>query len=337
MCANMAFVPAAPRVLRTSTSLVVPLAAPNTTGSDVGVRARFRVHLAVLPAHRAPGVPRPLGAAGGVAIVWLRGDDLRVRDNAVLCAACADAAAVAPLFIAHGRADAAVSRALLALRTILRSRGGELYVRRMGASVSDTLRQFAQRTQARVVHTAHASDQRGQALVNGVKPSLETCGVRFVQHWDGFVRNPDKLPFALKRAPDNADDFARAVAKAPVAKPLAPPDRVRSLGAAVEAGAIGGDERGRGGEVGAWERLNAYISGKRIVVVDSSKAGRVSTSYSKLADDIRTGSLSCRNIYVEVGRRLSDTSLKRHCAELELLLRDFEKTNFVAQLDKAPV
>lgn len=270
-----------------------------------------------------PAIPRPLGAAGGTTILWLRGVDLRLQDAPALVAACSQHANVAPVYVFRGVEDIATIHSLRALREQFRALGGELYIRR-GDSIEQVLTSLASRIRARVVHTTRGVKCDERSIIRQVEALLRERDIALVQHWDGFVQSPDTLPFTVENRPKTADEYYRKVEHVVVERPLASPENISSPSAIGEPGELPSltvSKKSREqeyGENGAWKELNAFINGGRAIV--NKKIG---ISYEKLNSHIELGCISARCVYLEVKRRLSRNSTKLHCAVMQLMLHDY--------------
>ncbi len=299
-----------------STSSDTSVCVPVRHNATVSMK-RHAYHFDFDIAHQ-PAIPRPLGAAGGTALLWLRGVDLRIHDATALVAACTQHASVAPVFVLRGVEDTATLHSLRALRSQFRTLGGDLYIRRGSSEL--VLASLASRVRARVIHTTRGIKCDESASVRRVEASLRERDIALVQHWDGFVRSPDTLPFASVKAPKTADEFNRKVEHLQVESPLAAPDSLSVPAAIGEPGELPlpKESKEEHGEHAAWRELNSFIKG-RLAVVNN----KIGTSYEKLDKYMRLGCISPRCVYLEVQKRLKRNSLRLHCAVMQLMLYDY--------------
>lgn len=150
---------------------------------------------------------------------------------------------------------------------------------------------------------------------------VEGMGVAVRGFWTGALVCPDELPFELEWLPEDCDSFARRVVDVPVRKPIEAPGRVRGV-CGVSCGAIA-EGRGSGGERLARERMGEYVAGKSLVSVGSGRGKGIETRFARLGAFLNMGCLSPRRLYWEVVHGVGEQSVRRFCAEFELVLRDF--------------
>lgn len=272
--------------------------------------------------HHLPPAP-PL--ASHVTVVWLR-RDLRVDDHAALRAAVHSGGLIAPLYVQTGRATKVVQAALRGLRSSLRERGAELYVRECGGDVGCEVARFCRQVGAKAVyvHRGTAEEEREQERRVGRSVG---AGVQVHGLWWNALVGVDELPFKLEALPSDCDAYARRVAGVGVRRPVEGPARVRGIGGRVRSGRIGGS--GEGGERAAMRRVLEFCEGGLAVV----RQGRVGTRYVRVGRCVELGCVSARRVYWEVVTRVGERSVRRYCMEFELVWRDFKR---LAQLKGTP-
>lgn len=289
----------------------------NTT---CGKRRTFQL---LLSSSLKPAIPRPLGASDGVALLWLRGGDLRLRDSLPLVAACSRHSTVVPLYILRGDEKPGAIRALRALRKELRARKAELYVRNGNGSMAkndNILSDFVAHFRIDTIHTMRTEDK----LDDGDGGNIGSA--RLERHWDGFLRCPDSLKNKNGVvAPLELDQYEEMISSVKVPNALGIPEKIRMPvnSSHIRAGDIGIEFSGDGGgEADAWKILDGYIRGDKLTSVSAD--GAIDVTFGRLEESLRHGCISARSIYHEVRKRTrKNRCLKYFCAEMELVLRDF--------------
>lgn len=320
-----------PRLLSSASHRVSTGYCPDASKSDSTSLTRRRAYHFAIESDHWRCIPRPLGAADGSAVLWIRGVDLRIRDAVALSTACTEHSTVAPLYIFRGDEDAATIAALQSFRQNLRLLGGDLFLRHARGSYGDVLRTFATRISSRVVHTVRGVSEKERRTLQQADSILRARGITLKQHWDNFVRAPDSLPFALSKAPATADSFAQRFAKSKVSSPITSPESISCPVNTVDPGDFPTKSSRPCGEREAWIELDAYFRGRSL----ASPEPGVNTSYGRIEKFMQLGCISARNVHHQVQRRLKPTSLKYHCAQMELELRDFFRVRALASISKS--
>lgn len=286
----------------------------------------------------APRRPTPLPGVTVTHVVWFR-DDLRLHDHPALTAATGGAeGGVAGLVVEPMEPDAFWTACASDLRDSLRRIGGELYVRRARSSATDdvcaAVATFCRDARARTIHFHRAVSVAGVREEAAVCSVMREAHVECVAHWTGATRSPDELPFAVGDMPDDCDEFGRLMARVRVADALPPPDRLVGVSGVpcgdLRGQRVSGDQRVCGGERVGLQRVRDYVQGRSLVAVmagdagkDVGNAGAIDTKFGRLGPYLAMGCVSARWLWHEVRRNIGERSLRRFCAEFELVLRDF--------------
>lgn len=232
---------------------------------------------------------------------------------------------VAPLYVLPATSSSSPSllAALRDLRSSLRARGAELYVRYCSSlcSLAATVASFCTEAGADALyfHRGVGRDERSEE--KEVVAEVKGVDVKVRAFWTGALVGPDELPFDLERLPEDCDSFARRVVDVPVGRPIDAPGRVRGM-CGVACGGIP-EGRGSGGERLAKERMGEYVAGKSLVSLENGGGKGIETKFARLGAFLNMGCLSPRRLYWEVVNRVGENSVRRFCAEFELVLRDF--------------
>lgn len=328
-------------------AFVAPIAARPIAASSrhlstaSGLHGRVSTGTARAPALAPAPALNPRGAEDGgygagfaarVAVVWVR-DDLRVHDNPALVAGCAEGRACVPVVVSTAGRDRFWGEAVAGFRESVRALGGEVYVRDVprGGDTAGVLRDFCEQAGAGecFYHMGKGTEaQREEAEVSRV---LEAAGVRCAAFWANTLVTPKQLPCGIQDLPEDCDVFGRMVKDVAISEPVAPPAAIVPLRVPIEAGNLPQFDDGpkrdcgvRGGERAALERLQDYVAGKSLVSVNGSgSVGVIDTKFGRLGPFLSTGCLSPRRLYHEVMKGVNENSVRRYCAEFELVLRDF--------------
>lgn len=294
---------------------------------------RLRLSTLSVPVGTAYPYARPAGVAGRLTLVLFGVHDLRLHDNTALHAAVSRGGAVQPVLLLHTRQSlpAFTRRAAQALAAEVAARGGELLVRRSVAEVGE----LGDRLGADAIHfnrsvEPHNGDQN-------ITQSLRAAR----GFWSGFVRSPDEVSAFFrpdrdtkkKQPAGSCDEFNDFCSRVPVSDPLPAPDRLQpptSLHAihiesgrdalAEPSGSTANAKQRASGEDVALQRVRDYVAGKSLAVVDGAA---IDTRLGKLGPFLDAGCVSARRVWYEVCTGISPTTVRRFCAELELVLRDY--------------
>lgn len=201
------------------------------------------------------------------------------------------------------------------VRAVLFHRGSSAYERREEDEAVNALQKLSVR---------HGSGSR-RLVVRGLA-SRTICEV-------------EKLPIdGVQSLPDNCDEFGELVSDISPPNPLPAPSAVRSPSVELlkEQGLHPNgvqwirdqlkhwsppSDHIRAGESVALEMVEKYVRGQSLGSVLTSRGLR--PPFGKFNHFLAWGCVSPRFIYHEVRERLPKTSIRRHCAEYDLILRDF--------------
>lgn len=284
-----------------------------------------------------PVEPIVLGSGANKTVVWFR-DDLRLHDHPALTAATSRGDCVAALVLVPTSPTAFWADSVADLRIGLRRIGGELYVRHVLSDVATTVAAFCAESGATRLYFHHAvcsdavRDERA-----AVTAARRECGVTSRAFWTGALRTPEELPFLLQDMPEDCDEFGRLVANIDVGEPIPPPSYLISVDG-LPAGDIplirtysrnnyiDTDEATsvQAGERLGLERIRDYVRDRNLASVDgASNPATIDTKIGRLGPFLTTGCISPRRLWHEVMIKVSANSVRRFCAEFELVLRDF--------------
>lgn len=172
--------------------------------------------------------------------------------------------------------------------------------------------------------------------------------------WSGCLYTPEQLPFRLSDMPIDCDEFGKQVANIKVSPPLPAPESITS----VQGLPLGHDYHSASlppnsllaGESLALSRVRDYVNGKSVasvvhhnsdssidhtwsseaIVIDSDDVQpqatnhrQIDTKIGRLGPLLTAGCVSPRRVWHDVMQGVSEHSVRRFCAEFELVLRDF--------------
>ena len=287
-------------------------------------------------------------------LVWLR-NDLRVHDHEPLTLALEDSDAVVVLFCIDPRQFVEVNgipktgahrarfllESVAALRTRLRSLGGELVVRR--GRPEDLVPALAEQVGAHRVcfHEEVATEER--AVEHGVTRALAARRIEALSSWGHTLLHPLDLPFAMTELPELFTQFRKQSEHTVRPRPVfAAPERVSALPSGLEAGAIPSvDDLGllpspqdprqlthfEGGEAAGLARLERWMfQVDALRTYKETRNGLLSTDdSSKLSPWLALGCVSPRTVYEAIRRyereRVANDST--YWMFFELLWRDY--------------
>lgn len=267
----------------------------------------------------AADTPHPEAAAARaqVVVVWFR-SDLRLHDNP--CLTGIEDCAIAPLLVLDQDARQSVLDAAHDLRDALRARGCELFVRRATNDVAAVVSQFCSSVGAHRLHFSAGVSRQQIVLEERVKREVAAVGTHVATFWSGGLFSPEQLPFAVPDMPEDCDAFANAVRTVRVDEPLPVPDSFRPV-SGVESGHIPGCFKGCGGEKVGMCGLDEYCKGGLAKV----EGAKLQTSFKgRLEPFLEMGCVSSRLLWKRVVAS-GEMSLRRYCAEIELLLFEFKR------------
>lgn len=186
------------------------------------------------------------------------------------------------------------------------------------------------------------------------KGESSRANVKISAFWSGCLYTPEQLPFRLSDMPIDCDEFGKRVANIKVSPPLPAPESITS----VQGLPLGHDYHSAptppnsllAGESLALSRVRDYVNGKSVasvvhhnsdssidhtlsseaIVIDSDDAQPQATSHrqidtkiGRLGPLLTAGCVSPRRVWHDVMQGVSEHSVRRFCAEFELVLRDF--------------
>jgi len=250
------------------------------------------------------------------AIVWFR-QDLRLSDNPALCAAAAGGRTVICVYILDNAGDWPMGGAsrwwlhqsLLALRSDLRARGGDLILRRGPAGAA--LSELAAETGARAIFWNRCYEPWAVARDTAAKNRFKAEGIEVRSFNAGLLFEPWSIQTKAGEPYKVFSAFWRACAQAgePEA-PLPPPDVLSGLGRAIRSEMLdswaltpatpdwagGLQDAWSPGEIGARDRLDAFL-GEAIsrYRADRDRPDRPHTS--KLSPHLHFGEIGPRQVW----------------------------------------
>ena len=271
-------------------------------------------------------------------LILYRDDDMRIHDHPALHFASTCQNPIVPLILLPSNPNSFWLDCVNDLRQTFRNLGTDLYIRQITSSNTSAqiVAHFAQEINACKVHfhTSVYQDSREEEKL--LKKLLDPHHITIHTFWSGSLHSPETLPCNLQQLPDDCDGFEQMLRNTPVADPLPIPKELRGLGSWIDPGLLPDrsicqqDENTKmvyGGEQAGLKRMKDYVNGKSDQVADVGNGiGRlphVDTRFGRLDPFLSTGCVSPRLLYHQVVKKVSKLSLRRYCAELELLLRDF--------------
>lgn len=285
--------------------------------------------------------PAAVGGQVDTTVIWFR-DDLRLHDHPALMAAATRGDPIAALVVVPRTPTAFWATCVADLRTGLQQIGGQLYVRPVLCDVPTTVAAFCAESGARHLYFhrgVSANSMREERAVTTVV--ARECGVSCRGFWTGALRTPDELPFSLDAMPEDCDEFGRLVANVEVGDPFPPPARINPIDDHLSPGDIPlinnitkcstsshvtsqNTTVPAAGERVGLERVHDYVRGRSLASVDgAANPAIIDTKIGRLGPFLTSGCVSPRWLWHEVMRNVSKSSMRRFCAEFELVLRDF--------------
>ncbi len=246
------------------------------------------------------------------AIWWIR-RDLRLADNAALCAAAAEGAVV-PVFIYESRVEALGSAALwrleqglVALATALEAKGSRLVLRR--GKPLDVLRDILAETKAESLHWNRLYDPVSREIDAEIKANLRAAGYQAQSHTGHLLHEPMSVANQQGRYFKVFTPFWRNIAARHVAPPQpepelpAPKHWPRSEALADWAMATG-MRRGadvlakytKSGEAAAWAKLSEFIE-HRAEGYKAQRDAPGAAGTSELSEHLSLGEISPRAVW----------------------------------------
>jgi len=297
----------------------------------------------------------PAGGKENIAIVWFR-HDLRTHDHLPLIEASKSARHVLPVFIFDPKdsllmpstyrgdfpvpeEDTAymqyVSAAVQSLRDTLRSKYQSDLLVRYGSSVT-ILTEIASKLGASSIYYHLSTCASHREIESQVVKSLQRkAKIEIFKSYSGStVYSPTDLPCSLETFPDNCDEFQTLVKNVQVPKPVDAPSSLPSVPTrqmeltGVEMEDVQFDKQHEKIQASEWiamQKLEAFISGSTSSLASSTQiqGRRYDTFYGRFNQDVLAGCISVRLIYHSIIHKMDKFSLKRYCAENDLILRDF--------------
>lgn len=278
-----------------------------------------------------PQTPKPI-------LIWYRDDDMRIHDHPALHNASTSENPIVPLIIIPSKPTSFWLDCVTDLRQTFRNLGTDLYVRQIepSSTSAQTVALFAQQINACKVHFHNSVYQDRREEEQLLQNLLTPHHITIHSFWSGALHSPESLPCSLQKLPDDCDAFEQMLRSTPVPKPLPIPKELRGLESWIDPGVLpdrnicqqeNNIQKVYGGEQAGLKRMKDYVNGKGNQVADiGSGVGRlphVDTRFGRLDPFLSTGCVSPRLLYHQVVKEVSKLSLRRYCAELELLLRDF--------------
>lgn len=321
--ASSATTSASPRVAHQAHTHVTPFLHPSSA------------RLVPRPAHARP---TPAGLSSPVAVVWFR-DDLRLHDHPALCSALADNHRIAALLLRPPNPTSFWLAAAHDLRTQLRSLGADLHIRVLSdcttKTIADVVMTFCTEAGATRLHFHRAVDANDVVAEQNVMQRARAVDIGVQCLWTGTLRAPEQLPFNVQDVPDDCDEFGRAVAMVSVGRPLDTPSSVPGV-SGLPVGEIGDMRKDEcGGERMGLKRVSDYCAGRSLVAMEKNvdeahgeqrmrgSVSTIDTKFGRLGPFLALGCISPRRLWHEVVAKVSERSVRRFCAEFELVLRDF--------------
>jgi len=292
-------------------------------------------------------------------VVWFR-DDLRVDDNPTLADAVAGSEAVLPLYVSdprqrresrYGPRKCGPHRArfrresVLDLRTSLRERGGDLYVRE--GPVEEVVPAVVEAVDADAVFTQTKPATEERAAENAVRSALPD-EVTVERRWTHTLYHVDDLPTPPHSIDDTFTPWRKAVERGadvrapnPAPEAIPPPESDIEPGPVPTLAELGFPEpedddravlRFEGGESAGKRRVEAYVwEDDHLREYKQTRNGLLGPDYSsKLSPWLAAGCLSPRWIHREVERyeRERVANEDTYWLVFELCWRDFFQFQF---------
>lgn len=153
---------------------------------------------------------------------------------------------------------------------------------------------------------------------HAVITALREMGIKTNGFWTCGLFEPEDLPYCLENLPRDCDAFAESIRNVRMRQPVRELGKVKGI-SGVDSGQLGekAEEGSFGGEMSGMEWVNSFLKGGFAAV---GGGGRVCTSFERIGPFLQVGCLSVRWVWWKVVR---GESLKRYCAEWELLLHEF--------------
>lgn len=146
---------------------------------------------------------------------------------------------------------------------------------------------------------------------------MRDIGIKTKAFWTCGLFEPDDLPYSLQNLPRDCDAFAQSIRNTTIREPVHELGRVQGV-CGVDCGELDEvGERGAGGEGRGRGWVEQFLKGGLAAV---GGGGRVGTAFERIGPFLRVGCVSVRWLWWKV---VKGESLKRYCAEWELLLREF--------------
>eukprot|EP00177_Eucheuma_denticulatum_P007476 GFKZ01013611.1.p1 GENE.GFKZ01013611.1~~GFKZ01013611.1.p1 ORF type:complete len:378 (-),score=24.99 GFKZ01013611.1:181-1245(-) len=280
------------------------------------------------------------------AVIWLR-HDLRLHDHPLFHHASQLPAPVIPLYLLPNHdLNASLISSLHSLRKQLRHLGSDLYVRPLhshehsvaekeSVRVARVMTTFCRNVNAGVVYYGYADRRDEQRVEKMVTAMLGRMGVETRGFWTNGLYVPEMLPFDVRGNdfPEDCDAFASRIKTIEPMAPLQRVERIRGI-SGVGGGEIPAlDPRGAGGEERGLQWVEEYCDGKRGGLVEVGGGG-VSVKFRGLGRFVEEGR-GCLSVRWVWWRAVRGESLKRYCAEWELMWAEYKRLMRLRQLDRA--
>jgi len=279
------------------------------------------------------------------AIYWFN-RDLRVHDNQNLAKACAENKFLLPVFVIDSRYWAGnftngmpkmsekrktfLLQCLQNLKQNLQKEGSDLLI-----LLGEPLAQLTQLSAKTGITQLYCADEPGYNEQKIISQLEDTFSVE--KSYDGFLYNPNLVPFSVDATPDVFSKFRGKCEKygeipdeltAESFPPL--PENIDvefSLFSAELQKATESNLRFNGGEDAAWERLNYYFEeSKLLAVYKETRNGLLGDDYSsKFSPWLALGCISPISIYYQVKEfeEINGSTQNTYWLIFELLWRDY--------------
>lgn len=180
-----------------------------------------------------------------------------------------------------------------------------------------TIQTFCKEVRAGALAFGRGVDNGEILEQRAVISTLRDMGIEAKAFWTRGLFEPADLPYGLRNLPRDCDAFAESVRNITIREPVRELGRVKGV-CGVDCGELDEvGEMGEGGEGKGRGWVEQFLKGGLAAVGGS---GRVGTAFERIGPFLRVGCVSVRWVWWKV---VKGESLKRYCAEWELLLREF--------------
>lgn len=262
-------------------------------------------------------------------VIWFR-EDLRLDDHPALLEAARQNHVVAPLVLVPSKVTQFWRDCVIDLRHGLQRLGADLHIRYVeSGGAAEGVAEFCREVGASRLHFHRGVSREACEEENAITRFASTEGIKVEKFWTNSLVGPEELPFQITDMPEDCDEFGAALRKLTIEEPISVPEGLVGIGGCVVAGEIPivkeeNERQVRGGEREGVMKMKDYVMGKSLVSVNGGGSiGVIDTKFGRLGPFLTMGCLSPRRLWHEVVREVSNRSVRRYCAEFELLLRDF--------------